>query len=150
MSQDFEEDSEVENQSRQKPKKNINEFESKNVDKKLYNIICVLEAALVELKKIKNFSIEELRINKNFLYTIDNCEKNITGYIGRDKLTGETIFIIMDKARIEWGLKEGFTREQCFEKVGVLRRVDGINNFLKFLAGEKDYIFDGEYILNKN
>jgi hypothetical protein len=149
MSKEFEEGDKPSSQSHLGQKKNISDFESKIVDRKLYNVICVLEAALVELKKIKNFSIEELRMNKNFLYTIDNHEKNVTGYVGKDKITGETIFIIMDKSRILWGMKEGFTREECFEKVGVLRRVDGINSFLKFLAGEKDCVFDGEYILNK-
>ena len=149
MPQEFEEDPRVEGKKIQKAKKNIDDFESKNVDKKLFNIICILDAALVELKHVKNFTIEELRMNKHFFYTIDNNEKNITGYVGRDKVSGETIFIIMDKARISWGMKEGFSREECFEKVGVLRRVNGINDFLKFIAGEKDYIFDGEYILNK-
>lgn len=133
-----------------KTRKQIKKFESERIDPYLFKIMTIFAAVLEEVKHIKNFDIEEIRINENFLYFIENNEKNLSGYIGRRRDTGKIVYMIMDRARLNWALKEGFTRDEAFDLVGVYRNVCGLTDFTNFISGEKNYHLCGEYFNKQN
>jgi hypothetical protein len=110
----------------------------------------IFTAVLEEVKHIKNFDIEEIRIGGNFVYFVENNQNNLSGYVGRRKNTQKIIYMIMDKARLNWALKEGFTREQAFDLVGVYRNVCGLTDFTNFISGDKNYHLCGEYFVKEN
>lgn len=133
------------------------ELESKVVDPFLNKIIVVTYFSLIDLKKIKftNLTIEENRYNDKFLYFVENKKRNLSGYIGRDKITNEVIFLAVDERRFYWAEQEGFIqnsmdahdRQIVFDKIGVLIHLNGLNSFINYIAGDSNYEFAGEYIL---
>lgn len=121
-------------------------FACQHADKLLFKVISLIEAVL--MAEQVTFEIEEKRDDSVFLYYVTNTRLGLDGYIGRDIKSGELIFIVQDKARIEWAIKEGFTREEAFDKVGVLIRMNGMASFLAFISakGKPFKFFDGRYI----
>jgi hypothetical protein len=133
------------------------DLESKNVDTILAKIVIITYLSLIDLKNIshKNIVIEENRQSTVFLYHIENTAKNISGYIGRDKHDGNIRYIAVDNSRFQYAEKEGFfdseldyieNRANTFTSIGVLIELDGLNSFLNFIAGDKDFVFVGDYI----
>lgn len=132
-------------------------LESKNVDPFLAKIISITYLSLVDIKKVKHkfLTFEENRCNSTFLYYIENKAKHLSGYIGRDKVTDEILFLLVDQRRFHWAKEEGFIqdklnaadRQLVFEQIGVLIKADGLKSFINYIAGDKDYQFDGDYIL---
>lgn len=118
-------------------------FACQHVDKLLFKVISLIEAVLVTEEV--PFTIEERRENNIFLYYVTNTKLGLDGYIGRDISTQELIFIVQDKARIAWSEKEGFSREEAFEKVGVLIRLNGMTSFVNFIGAKgHPYKFFGD------
>ena len=131
-------------------------LESTNLDPFLAKIISTVYLCLIDLQKVpyQNIKVEEIRRSDIFLYFIENTSLGLTGYIGRDKVTNHIKFLVIDNSRFEWALLEGFitntidaeNRKFVFENVGVLRALEGLPDFIKFIAGKKDYLFSGTYL----
>ena len=131
-------------------------LEASNVDPFLAKIIIVSYISLVDLKKLsyKKLNIEENRFNNVFLYCFENKEKGIVGYVGRNKDTDLIKFLAVDQSRFKWAKSEGFfegedkisSRSRVFTEIGVLIELEGLNSFINFIAGDRDYKFVGEYI----
>lgn len=128
------------------PRQKDDKFASETVDPELFKVITVLSAVLSEVKKLTRLSVEEMRVDKTFLYLFENEKNGLSGYVGREKKAGRITYLIMDKNRITWGEREGFSREECFDKVGVLREAVDITDFAKFISGESEYRLKSNYI----
>ena len=126
-------------------------FNSEEIDPYLYGLVIIILSSLIQDAKIskKHIKVEEYRISETFLYYIS--VKGLVAYVGRDKETNKIIYLFADHARIKWAMEEGFfdnplfTRESVFEKIGVMRKLPNINEFVKFLAG-KPFEGVGPYI----
>lgn len=79
-------------------------------------------------------------------YVIRNRELNLTGFLGRNMKDGTALFIIQDNGRLESAKKEGWTEDEIWNKVGVLRQLKEVNDMAKFLSGLKGYEMIGDYI----
>jgi len=131
-------------------------LESRELDKHLANTVMVAYISLVDIESvpIDKLKIEETRYNNTFLYFFENRKKGLTGYIGRGT-DGALNYLIMDYSRFKWAKAEGFItdannlqdRELVFAKIGVFRELQGVMDFIKFLAGKPEYNFKGDYIL---
>ncbi len=130
-------------------------MESEKVDPLLSKSIWVIYISLVDLEKIpyQKIKIEEQRYDTTFLYVFENYRDGLTAYVGRDK-TGQIKYLAMDKSRFKWAVAEGFIedasdvkqRQFVYDKIGVLRELTGLMDFIKFLAAKTDYTFAGDYI----
>jgi len=131
-------------------------LQSRELDKHLANTVMVAYISLVDIENvpIDKLKIEETRYNNTFLYFFENRKKGLTGYIGRGK-DGALNYLIMDYSRFKWAKAEGFIqdannlqdRELVFAKIGVFRELQGVMDFIKFLAGKPEFHFKGDYIL---
>lgn len=124
----------------------------------LAKVISITYISLIDLKKIKYkyLTIEENRYNSTFLYYIENKKLHLSGWIGRDKNTHSVRFLAVDQKRFHWAELEGFIKDKndpverqfVFEKIGALRDLNGLNSFINYIAGDNNYLFEGDYILS--
>ncbi len=90
------------------------------------------------------FKLEERRKDSTFLYFLE--VGHLTGFIGRQLHTNKLVYMIIDAGRLNWAEKEGFTREEAFDLVGVFREATSIASFTSWIIGEKTYKLRGPYI----
>jgi len=133
------------------------DFESKDGDIYLFNIIRVLYSSLLleGSFSIKSYNIIENKVDDTFFYSIKNISNGLAGHIGRKESTREIIYLILDQSRLKWAEMEGFNSiygygdDFAFESIGVFRPVININDFVRFISGQKEYQFKGGYITGK-
>lgn len=133
-------------------------LESEGVDQLLSKLIRIVYITLIDIEKIpaKSIRVEEYRKDTAFLYLFENKKDGITGHIAR-AADGHIKFLAMDKARFKWAVDEGFIpnaidlshRQFVYDKIGVLRELATLMDFIKFMAGKKDYVFTGVYLLTE-
>jgi hypothetical protein len=114
-------------------------FNSDLDDAHLYGIAVIALTAIINAKiPIKSIAVEEIRIRKTYLYLFN--VGGLIAYMGRDAKTSKITYLMQDEARISWARAEGFfddpefTREKAFERIGVMRKLPNINEFVNFLA----------------
>lgn len=66
------------------------------------------------------------------------------GFVGRDVATNSIRYLIKDQGRIRWMVREGFElTEENMNRVGVMAKCKGMNDFILFMAGKQGYEFTG-------
>jgi len=125
-------------------------FNSDTIDPYLYGMAVIALTAIINSKiSVKSISVEEIRVGVNYLYRFQI--KHLVAYMGRDKETQKITYLLQDESRINWARSEGFfddptfTREKVFEKIGVMRKLPDINQFVNFLTG-KPFEGIGSYV----
>lgn len=116
----------------------------KNSDPDLFRVMTICKDFLTQ--KEKTFDLEELRVSQAFIYFVKVSDTNLEGYIGRRSDTNKIVYMIIDSGRLNWALKEGFTRLQAFENVGIFREAMSIDSFIKWITGEKNYKLKDKFI----
>lgn len=126
----------------------VSKFKCVKSDEYLHRMIQIIHFALVNCNKIdeKNLDIMESETLLGVYYLVRNKKLNLNGFIGRDRKSGEALFIFQDNGRLECARKEGWENSNIWSKVGVLKRLNGVNDLAKFLSGMKGYETIGEYI----
>ena len=116
-------------------------FNSDTIDPYLYGMAVIALTAIINAKiSPKSVSVEEIKVGINYLYRFN--VKSLVAYMGRDKETQKITYLLQDEARISWARAEGFfddptfTRENVFEKIGVMRKLPDINQFVNFLTAK--------------
>lgn len=118
-------------------------FNSEINDPYLYGMAVIVLTALIKDKKIseKNIQLDEYKMENTYLYYFSI--NKLTAYMGRDKTNSRIYYLLIDNSRFKWAEAEGFYddptfgREQVFEKIGAMRRLADINDFVNFLSGGK-------------
>jgi hypothetical protein len=125
-----------------------NKFSCEPHDDYLYQVMVTLESFFTT-KNIK-VKYEETKTSSNqFFYYIKNLKNNLEGYVGRDINTKKVIYLIKDKSRLEWAKKEGFfdsgnLDSVIYDQIKIIRRLNGIQSFINFITGEKEYYFNDD------
>ena len=127
-------------------------FNSDQRDARLYEIATLaLEQLVLAGIRVSQMRIDEFEIAATFLYRYK--VRGLIAYIGRDRATGRVKFLLLDQSRIVWAEKEGFFDDSCFTvddvytKIGVMRRLPNVGEFINFLSGKKFKAL-GDYILS--
>lgn len=125
-------------------------FNSEISDPYLYGMAVIALTAIINSKiSVKSIAVEEIRVGNNFLYCF--TVRKLVAYMGRDKETEKITYLLLDESRIAWARAEGFfddpefTREKAFERIGVMRKLPNINEFVNFLTA-KPFEGVGPYI----
>lgn len=127
-------------------------FNSHGRDAKLYEIaVLALEQLVLAGVKVKQIHIDEFEVEATFLYRYK--VRGLIAYVGREKDTHKVKFLLLDQNRIAWAEQEGFfedpsfTIDDVYTKIGVMRRLPNVGEFVKFLSGVK-FEAMGDYILS--
>lgn len=120
-------------------------LQSEFEDKDLYQKIRALQFLFLHTYHLGGaLKITESKINKTYYYALQNMSLGLVGFIGRDASKGVVRYLIKDKARIKWMINEGFElNEDNYNKVGVMAKCKGMNDFILFMAGKPGYEFVG-------
>lgn len=122
-------------------------FNCLKYDRYLHDVMVTIQSYFI-VNKIDIEFEESKTENNNFFYHITNKENNLEGYIGRNKDDKKIIYLIKDKSRISYGIKEGFINDnnvnllEIYDKLNIIRKLNNIQSFINFISGKKEYYFD--------
>lgn len=129
----------------------VNKFKC---DDYLRRVLGVFHFGLIECETMGEEFLEivECETEFGYFYKVENRELSIRGFIGRDAFDGRVIYIGQDSSRIKWAKLEGFseagmTDKQIWEKIGVLRHLNTLDDMILFIGGKPGYQMVGNYLL---